>query len=76
MSESIAFVNGRWISAAAAAVPVSDAGFILGTSVAEQLRTFGGRLFHLADHLERLAHSLIVGIDPGLGSNTVFCTHT
>ena len=68
MPEPLAYLNGRWILAADAAVPVRDAGFILGTSVAEQLRTFGGRLFHLAEHLERLARSLaIVGIDPGLG---------
>jgi branched-subunit amino acid aminotransferase/4-amino-4-deoxychorismate lyase len=34
--------------------------------VAEQLRTFGGRLFRLEDHIERLFHSLgIVSVDPG-----------
>ena len=46
---------------------VGDAGFVLGTTVAEQLRTFGGKLFHLDDHLTRLAHSLeIVGLQPGM----------
>jgi branched-subunit amino acid aminotransferase/4-amino-4-deoxychorismate lyase len=35
--------------------------------VAEQLRTFGGKLFRLEMHLDRLARSLaIVGVDPGL----------
>ncbi len=67
MQEPLAFLNGRWISASAAAVPVTDAGFIQGTTVAEQLRTFGGKLFHLDDHLARLAHSLgVIGVNPGM----------
>jgi branched-chain amino acid aminotransferase len=67
MNEPIAYLNGQWIPAYAAAVPVGDAGFVLGITVAEQLRTFAGKLFHLDGHLVRLAHSLeIVGVDPGL----------
>ena len=67
MQEPLAFLNGRWIPASAAAVPVSDAGFILGATVAEQLRTFAGQLFHPDDHLARLFHSLeIIGLNPGM----------
>lgn len=67
MREPVAFLNGRWIPASAAAVPVGDAGFVLGAAIAEQLRTFAGKLFRLDDHLARLAHSLeIVGLDPGM----------
>ena len=67
MREPLAYLNGRWIPASAAVVPVGDAGFVLGAAVAEQLRTFGGKLFHLDDHLARLAHSLeIVGLQPGM----------
>jgi branched-subunit amino acid aminotransferase/4-amino-4-deoxychorismate lyase len=67
MDQPQAYLNGKWIPAAAATVPVGDAGFVLGATVAEQLRTFGGRLFHLDDHLTRLEHSLrIVGVDPGM----------
>ena len=67
MREPLAFFNGRWIPASAAAVPVGDAGFVLGATVAEQLRTFAGKVFHLDDHLARLAHSLeIIGLDPGM----------
>ena len=62
-----AFLGGRWIPASAAAIPVGDAGFVLGATVAEQLRTFGGELFRLEDHLARLEQSLrIVGVDPGM----------
>ncbi len=67
MQEPLAFFDGRWIPASAAAVSVSDAGFILGATVAEQLRTFAGKVFHLDDHLARLAQSLeIVGLQPGM----------
>jgi branched-subunit amino acid aminotransferase/4-amino-4-deoxychorismate lyase len=68
MNEPIAYLNGQWIPASAAAVPIDDAGFVLGAAVAEQLRTFKGRLFRLDDHLARLWRSLeIVGIDLGIG---------
>jgi branched-subunit amino acid aminotransferase/4-amino-4-deoxychorismate lyase len=40
---------------------------MLGTTVAEQLRTFRGRLFRLDQHLFRLQRSLdIVGVTPGV----------
>ncbi len=72
MNEPVAFLNGQWIPASAAVVSVDDAGFVLGVSVAEQLRTFGGKLFRLDEHLARLAHSLeIVGVDPGMGLNEI-----
>ncbi|MBN2473462.1 MAG: aminotransferase class IV [Pirellulales bacterium] len=67
MDEPQAFLNGRWIPASAAVVPVADTGFTLGATVAEQVRTFAGRLFRLDDHLARLQRSLqIVGVDPGM----------
>jgi branched-subunit amino acid aminotransferase/4-amino-4-deoxychorismate lyase len=63
----VVFLNGRFIPAAEASVPVHDAGFLLGATVSEQMRTFGGRLFRLEEHLDRLRRSLeIVGVDPGL----------
>jgi branched-subunit amino acid aminotransferase/4-amino-4-deoxychorismate lyase len=66
-SRSLAYCNGRIVPLAEAAVSVFDSGFLLGVTVAEQLRTFGGELFRLDLHLARLARSLgIVGIDPGL----------
>jgi branched-subunit amino acid aminotransferase/4-amino-4-deoxychorismate lyase len=48
-------------------IPVTDLGFMQGVTVAEQLRTFSGKLFGLDRHLDRLARSLeIIGVDPGL----------
>jgi branched-subunit amino acid aminotransferase/4-amino-4-deoxychorismate lyase len=67
MNEPQAYLNGRWVPASRALVPVTDGGFVQGTTVAEQLRTFGGRLFRLDEHLQRLRHSLaIVEVEPPL----------
>lgn len=67
MNQPIAFLNGQWIRAGSAAISVNDAGFVHGTAVAEQLRTFGGKLFRLREHLTRLVRSLqIVGVEPGM----------
>jgi branched-subunit amino acid aminotransferase/4-amino-4-deoxychorismate lyase len=61
----VAYLSGRWLPAEQAAIPLSDAGFVLGTTVTERLRTFHGKLFRLAHHLVRLEHSLrIVGVEP------------
>jgi branched-chain amino acid aminotransferase len=71
-STRIAWVNGRFVDAADLSVPVGDAGFVLGATVTEQLRTFHGKLFLVAEHLQRLAASLAaVGIDPGVSADTL-----
>jgi branched-subunit amino acid aminotransferase/4-amino-4-deoxychorismate lyase len=63
MSEALAYRNGQFIPADQLVVPVTDAGFVLGTTVTEQLRTFRGRLFRPKEHFKRLARSLeIVGV--------------
>lgn len=67
MRQPVAFLNGRWIPASDATVSVVDAGFVLGATVAEQARTFAGKLFRLDGHLARLAHSLeVVGVQPDM----------
>ena len=66
MIEPIAYFNGQIVPASQAVVSVYDQGFLLGATVAEQLRTFGGKLFGLAQHLDRIDRSLaIVGVDAG-----------
>lgn len=67
MSQPWAFLNGRMIPADELTIPAYDAGFVLGATVSEQLRTFGGRLFKVDEHWKRLQRSLaIVGIEPQL----------
>ncbi len=63
MNEPIAYLNGHNVPFSSVTVSPFDAGFVLGTTVAEQLRTFRGKLFRLEDHLGRLAASLeIIGV--------------
>jgi branched-chain amino acid aminotransferase len=65
MDEPLAYLGGEWIPACDAAVSVGDAGFVLGATVAEQVRTFRGKLFRLDEHLARLWRSLhVVEIEP------------
>lgn len=65
MNQPWAFLNGRMIPAGELAIPAYDAGFVLGATVSEQLRTFGGKLFKVEEHWKRLGRSLeIVGIEP------------
>ena len=53
----IAVVNGRLFPLSQARVPVEDRGLQFGDGVYEVLRTYGGRIFHLEDHLNRLEAS-------------------
>lgn len=64
--QPLALLNGRMIPAAELTIPAYDAGFVLGATVSEQLRTFSGKLFKLDEHLARLQRGLeITGIDAG-----------
>jgi branched-chain amino acid aminotransferase len=70
--EPIVYLRGQWIAASQAAIPVYDAGFVLGATVTEQLRTFRGELFRLPEHLERLRASLeLSGIEPQESLNDI-----
>lgn len=63
MNEPIAYHNGQTVPLSSVSISLFDSGFVVGTTVAEQLRTFGGALFRLEDHLSRLAASLeIIGV--------------
>jgi branched-subunit amino acid aminotransferase/4-amino-4-deoxychorismate lyase len=65
MDEPVAYLNGRFLPASQLAISPVDAGFLQGAAVAEQLRTFAGKLFCLDEHLARLEQSLqIAEIDP------------
>jgi branched-subunit amino acid aminotransferase/4-amino-4-deoxychorismate lyase len=67
MPEPIAFLNGQFVANSALCVPVYDTGFVQGATVTEQLRTFGGKLFHAEAHFKRLRRSLeIVQIELSL----------
>jgi branched-chain amino acid aminotransferase len=64
MDQITVFLNGAWIPNSELHISVDDAGFLLGATVTERLRTFGGQVFRLNEHLIRLRNSLnIVGLD-------------
>jgi len=68
MTGEIAWIDGAFVPRAELALPVGDAGFVLGATVTEQLRTFRGTLFLPDEHARRLTESLAaVGIEPPLG---------
>jgi branched-subunit amino acid aminotransferase/4-amino-4-deoxychorismate lyase len=58
MSVPLAYLNGEFLPEADARLPFYDSGFVMGTTVTEQLRTFAGSLFQLDVHLARLFQGL------------------
>jgi branched-chain amino acid aminotransferase len=65
MQTTWAYFNGSWIPDSELRIGVDDAGFLLGATVTERLRTFRGQVFRADEHLRRLRHSLeIVDLRP------------
>lgn len=61
----IVYLNGEWIPAEQARIPVFDRGFIFGDSVYEVIPVYGYKPFRVAEHIRRLEASLTaVGMDP------------
>jgi D-alanine transaminase len=55
---AIVYLNGKYLPVEQASVSVMDRGFIFGDGVYEVIPAYGGRLFRLEQHLERLGRSL------------------
>jgi len=53
----IVYLNGRWLDAADATIPIDDRGFLLADGVFETGRLFDGKYFQLDEHLARFAES-------------------
>jgi len=51
------YLNGRFVPAAAAKIPVFDHGLLYGDGVFEGIRIYRGRIFRLEQHLDRLEAS-------------------
>ena len=58
MKEPIAYLKGKFIPYAEAALPVYDAGVVLGATVTEMTRTFNQKPFKLGEHVDRLYRSM------------------
>jgi branched-chain amino acid aminotransferase len=54
VTEPLAYLDGRFLPAAEAALPLADAGLVSGAAVTDFCRTFRRRLYRWPDHLARL----------------------
>lgn len=52
------YLNGEYVPAQEARVPVEDRGFLFADGVYEVVRVYDGRAFRMDAHLDRLAHGL------------------
>jgi len=57
MLMNLIYINGKFVPAQEASVSVFDHGFLYGDGVFEGIRAYGGRVFRLEDHVERLFDS-------------------
>jgi branched-chain amino acid aminotransferase len=64
MGEPMAYLNGQFLPQSAATLTLHDAGFVFGATVTDLCRTFGHKLFRLADHLARFRHSCLAARIP------------
>ena len=51
------WLDGQWCDRATAMVSVYDHGLLYGDGVFEGIRVYGGKIFRLAEHLDRLYDS-------------------
>lgn len=66
-AERVVYINGRIMPESAGSLSFRDLGFIYGDAVFDTARTFGGRIFRLEQHVDRLFQSLrYARIDPGM----------
>ncbi|GAB4463031.1 MAG: branched-chain-amino-acid transaminase [Anaerolineae bacterium] len=76
MSEStsyIYYIDGEFVRAEDAQVPARDLALLRGYGVFDYMRTYGGKVFRLDDHIARLERSAeMVGLDMPL-SHTAMC---
>ncbi len=68
-AEPIAHFNGKYVRKKSVKISPDDRGFLFGDGVYEVVRSYGGRIFALEEHLERLRRGLgelrISGFDAG-----------
>ncbi|GAB4361778.1 MAG: D-amino acid aminotransferase [Methylohalobius sp. ZOD2] len=58
MNDPIVYLNGDFLPLSQAKVSVLDRGFLFGDGVYEVIPAYGGKLFRLEEHLQRLEYSL------------------
>ncbi len=67
MASHQVYYNGKWVPDKGHGIPLTDLGFVLGTTVTERLRTFRGKVWRQAEHHRRLRRSVeLIGLDPAI----------
>ena len=75
MPDTVAYVNGKFVPAATAAITIFDRGFRWGDALYEVERTFHHKVFRLRDHMLRLERSLrYAQIAPGMAIEKIEAT--
>jgi branched-chain amino acid aminotransferase len=54
---NVYYVDGKFVPAAEAAIPINDLGLLRGYGVFDFMRTYNGKVIFIQDHIERLARS-------------------
>ncbi|MDP6377664.1 MAG: aminotransferase class IV [Pseudomonadales bacterium] len=66
-NQRVAYFNGQYLPEGEIRIPFRDRGFLYGDGAFDMTRTFGGEIFKLREHIERLYRSLkALRIDAGL----------
>jgi branched-chain amino acid aminotransferase len=66
-NQRIAYYNGDYLPEGEIRIPFRDRGFLHGDGVFDMTRTFGGNIFRIEEHVDRLYRSLrSLQIDPGV----------
>ena len=71
-NERVAWFNGKFMPESEVRIPFRDSSWVYGDGGFDMTRSFGGRLFKVKEHVERLYRSLkYLRIDPGFGAETM-----
>jgi branched-chain amino acid aminotransferase len=70
--ERVVYMSGEIVPESEAKISIRDRGFVYGDAVFDTTRTFGGKIFKLQEHLERLFNSLkYMRLDPGMSQGQI-----
>lgn len=65
-TENLVYINGEFLPESEATISVFDRGFLYGDGTFETMRSYGGRIFKLPEHIRRLEQSAdILGLRLG-----------
>jgi branched-chain amino acid aminotransferase len=76
MTEALAYLNGKFLPQSQASLPLHDAGFVMGATVTDLVRTFHHKLYRWQDHLVRFDQSCRSAHLPLISTREEITAHT